>query len=97
MSGIAENIERAFIVPGLPHLAYNNDGWQELKAAYKKAGESIQAMNPDVLVIYSSQWISVLGHSFQADPNPKARSFCLYIMCERDRNSLRKKYTYGHP
>lgn len=70
MSGI-KNVEKAFIVPGLPHLAYNNDGWQELKTAYKKAGDSIAAMNPDVLVIYSSQWISVLGHSFQADPNPK--------------------------
>jgi len=63
--------ELAFIVPGHPHLAFEGTGWQELKAAYKKAGEHVKAANPDVLVIYSAQWISVLGHSFQADPNPK--------------------------
>lgn len=68
---IAPGIARAYIVPGLPHLATTDDSWQALKAAYKQAGESSLACKPDVLVIYSSQWISVLGHSFQADPKPK--------------------------
>ena len=63
--------ELALIVPGHPHLAFESTGWPELKAAYKKAGEHVEAVNPDVLVVYSAQWISVLGHSFQCDPNPK--------------------------
>lgn len=72
MSGVtADNIKKAFIVPGLPHLAYDQPGWEDLKQAMARAGEAARAAKPDVLVIYSSQWVSVLGHSFQADPNPK--------------------------
>lgn len=76
MSGVvSENLKKAFIVPGLPHLAFDgnngSDGWKELKAAMQKAGEAARAIQPDVLVIYSAQWISVLGHSLQADPNPR--------------------------
>ncbi len=70
-----ENIKKAFMVPGLPHLALDfpggNGAWKDLKEACRKAGEDARAADPDVIVIYSSQWISVLGHSFQADPNPK--------------------------
>lgn len=70
-AGKTKTAEMAFIVPGHPHLAFENTDWQELKNAYKKAGEHVKAANPDVLVVYSAQWMSVLGHSFQADPNPK--------------------------
>lgn len=75
MSGISPGIQKAFLVPGLAHLSANEGpakhAWEEMKAAYQKAGEAARAAKPDVLVIYSAQWISVLGHSFQADPNPK--------------------------
>jgi 2-aminophenol/2-amino-5-chlorophenol 1,6-dioxygenase subunit alpha len=64
-------IEKAYLVPGLPHLVFGDSGWAPLKEAYAKAGEQVKALKPDVLVVYSAQWISVLGHSFQADPNPK--------------------------
>jgi 2-aminophenol/2-amino-5-chlorophenol 1,6-dioxygenase alpha subunit len=37
----------------------------------RQAGDHVQAAKPDVIVIYSTQWISVLGHSFQTNPNPK--------------------------
>ncbi len=70
MSKTAENIKKAFIVPGQPHLVLT-DGWKNLSDAFKKAGEDARATNPDVIVIYSAQWMSVLGHSFQGDPNPK--------------------------
>ncbi len=70
-SVVADNFKKAFIVPGLPHLAFDTPGWDNLKQAMQQAGESARAVNPDVLVIYSAQWISVLGHSFQADPNPR--------------------------
>jgi 2-aminophenol/2-amino-5-chlorophenol 1,6-dioxygenase subunit alpha len=65
------SVKAAYIVPGLPHLAFGNGRWQPLKDAYAKAGENAQSKKADVLVIYSGQWISVLGHSFQTDPNPK--------------------------
>lgn len=71
MPGSSARIDRAYIVPGLPHLVFGNGNWQPLKTALKKAADSARKAKPDVLVIYSSQWISVLGHSFQADPHPK--------------------------
>ncbi len=66
-------IQRAFLVPGLPHLTstLSVESWETLRRGLRQAGERIKATNPDVLVIYSTQWISVLGHSFQTNPNPK--------------------------
>lgn len=65
-------IERAYIVPGLPHLAADVpvESWEALRRGFRQAGEQVKAANPDVIVIYSTQWISVLGHSFQTNPNP---------------------------
>jgi 2-aminophenol/2-amino-5-chlorophenol 1,6-dioxygenase alpha subunit len=37
----------------------------------RQAGERVKTFAPDVLVLYSTQWISVLGHSFQTHPHPK--------------------------
>ena len=42
-----------------------------MRRGFRQAGEQIAALQPDVLVVYSTQWISVLGHSFQTNPNPK--------------------------
>lgn len=67
-------IEKAFIVPGLPHLAFEtleNSPWRTLQQALNQAGKAARATQPDVLVIYSAQWISVLGHSFQFAANPQ--------------------------
>jgi 2-aminophenol/2-amino-5-chlorophenol 1,6-dioxygenase alpha subunit len=63
-------ISRGYLVPGLPHLVFADKlgGWQELKRAYSEAGARAKQARPDVYVIYSSQWISVLGHSFQTCP-----------------------------
>ncbi|MBX2861327.1 MAG: hypothetical protein KTR14_08830 [Vampirovibrio sp.] len=71
MSEVAENIKKAYMVPGLPHLVFRNESWSSLQTAYQEVGKTIQSLNPDIIVVYSAQWISVLGHSFQADPNPK--------------------------
>jgi 2-aminophenol/2-amino-5-chlorophenol 1,6-dioxygenase alpha subunit len=73
MSGLARNtISKAYWMPGLPHLVSEivSPVWQPIREACKKAGERVKAENPDVIVIYSAQWMSVLGHSFQTDPNP---------------------------
>jgi 2-aminophenol/2-amino-5-chlorophenol 1,6-dioxygenase alpha subunit len=67
------SIVSAYIVPGLPHLTSDKpvESWEALRQGFRQAGERVQALRPDVLVLYSTQWISVLGHSFQTDPNPK--------------------------
>jgi 2-aminophenol/2-amino-5-chlorophenol 1,6-dioxygenase subunit alpha len=66
-------IQRAYLVPGLPHLVSNLpvESWETLRRGMHQAGERVKASAPDVLVLYSTQWISVLGHSFQTNPNPK--------------------------
>lgn len=69
MSGIVQ----AFMVPGLPQLVFEKSGagaWQKFRDAMIEAARRAEAANPDVLVLYSAQWISVLGHSFQYAANP---------------------------
>jgi 2-aminophenol/2-amino-5-chlorophenol 1,6-dioxygenase alpha subunit len=66
-------IQRAYLVPGLPHLVSDKavESWEMLRRALRQVGERVKALRPEVLVLYSTQWISVLGHSFQTHPNPK--------------------------
>lgn len=66
-------IQLAYILPGLPHLTsqVSVESWEALRRSFRQAGEHVQQSKPDVLVLYSTQWISVLGHSFQTHPNPK--------------------------
>jgi len=66
-------IQRAYLVPGLPHLTTDKAvaSWETLRQALRQAGERVKGLRPEVLVLYSTQWISVLGHSFQTNPNPK--------------------------
>ena len=63
----------AYLVPGLAPLAVGADvgPWAELRRACRAAAEAIDRVRPEVLVVWSSQWISVLGHLYQALPNPK--------------------------
>jgi 2-aminophenol/2-amino-5-chlorophenol 1,6-dioxygenase alpha subunit len=61
------------IVPGLPHplLAPEaNAGWGRVAAAFAAAREALIAAQPDVLLVYSTMWPSILGHQVQADPAP---------------------------
>ena len=65
-----------FIVPGKIHILLapeQNEGWQRLHDAYKKVKEAIARLKPDVLLLYSSQWVSIIGHQMQKDPNPRWR------------------------
>jgi 2-aminophenol/2-amino-5-chlorophenol 1,6-dioxygenase alpha subunit len=63
----------AYLVPGLAPLAVGPEAgpWAELRRARRAAAARIDRLRPDVLVVWSSQWISVLGHLYQALPNPK--------------------------
>lgn len=67
-------IQKILIVPGLPQVLLapeKSPGWQRLRAAYDLARKEIENTDADLLLFYSTQWLSVLGYTFQADPNPE--------------------------
>lgn len=67
-------IARACLVPGLPHIYLapeKNPGWQSLHDAYAGLREELAQVEADVMLIYSTQWLSVIGHLFQTDPAPE--------------------------
>ena len=73
MSG---SVVGAFIVPGKPHILLapeQNPNWQSLNDSYKTVRREIEKLNPDLLLIYSSQWPSIIGHQFLSDPEPEWR------------------------
>ena len=70
MSGAAIGV----IVPGLPHpllCPEKNAGWGRLRAGFTAARAEIAAAKPDVLLVYSTMWPSIIGHQIQANPAPK--------------------------
>ncbi|MEQ1571417.1 MAG: hypothetical protein ABMA64_37660 [Myxococcota bacterium] len=61
-------------VPGLPHpllCPERNPGWTRLRQAFDDARDQIRALQPDLLLIYSTMWTSIIGHQIQADPQPE--------------------------
>ena len=67
-------IEKAYIVPGQPHIVLapeKNHGWASLRAAYEAIGREIEQSGAELLLLYSTQWLSVIGHLMQTDPQPK--------------------------
>ena len=63
----------AAIVPGMPQLLAGDPApsWRELSEQTRRTGEDLRAAKPDVLVVLSTQWFTVLGHQVQLDPNPR--------------------------
>ena len=67
-------ILKGLIVPGLPHpllAADQNPGWGRLRDGFAAAREELTAAEPDLLIIYSTMWPSIIGHQIQAHPTPK--------------------------
>jgi reactive intermediate/imine deaminase len=67
-------IVKALIVPGLPQVLLapeKSPGWGRLRAAYDLARKEIESSGADLILYYSTQWLSVLGYTFQADPAPE--------------------------
>jgi 2-aminophenol/2-amino-5-chlorophenol 1,6-dioxygenase alpha subunit len=62
----------AALVPGMPQLHARRpaESWRRLADAVRATGEDLRAARPDVLVMLSTQWFTVLGHQLQMDPNP---------------------------
>lgn len=70
-------IAGAFWIPGLPHLLQpeKNPEWARLRAACDELGAAVKTLKPDALLVYSTQWFSVLGTSFQT----RARSRGVHV------------------
>ena len=67
-------IQKAYLVPGQPHVLLapeRNKGWASLRASYEAIGRQIERSDAELILVYSTQWFSVIGHLFQVDPNPK--------------------------
>jgi 2-aminophenol/2-amino-5-chlorophenol 1,6-dioxygenase alpha subunit len=62
----------AALVPGMPQLlaAQPADSWRALADAARAVGEQLRAQRPDVLVVLSTQWFTVLGHQLQMQRRP---------------------------
>ena len=67
-------IQNLYIVPGQPHILLapeKNSGWASLRASYEAIGREIERSGAELLLVYSTQWFSVIGHLMQTDPKPK--------------------------
>ena len=65
-----------FIAPGKPHVLLapeQNPGWQSMRNSYDRARDAILSLEPDLLLLYSTQWASIIGHQILADPEPQWR------------------------
>lgn len=70
MSGL---IQKAYLVPGQPHILLGfdrNAGWASLKQSYEAIGREIERSGAELMLLYSTQWFSVIGHLFQIASNP---------------------------
>ncbi len=67
-----------FLAPHPPHLVYGENppqnrvksqgGWEPLRWAYEHCRESIQRLKPDVILVHSPHWTTIVGHHFAAVP-----------------------------
>ena len=67
-------ISQVYIVPGLPHILLAHDKspyWQSLYESYGRVREEIKNIDADLILYFSTQWLSVIGYLFQADPAPE--------------------------
>ncbi len=67
-------IQKAYLVPGQPHILLapdRNPGWASLKQSYEAIGREIERSGAELMLLYSTQWFSVIGHLFQTAANPQ--------------------------
>jgi 2-aminomuconate deaminase len=71
---INQFIKKAYIVSGLPHILLANDKspyWNSLYESYGKIRDEIKNVDADLILYFSTQWLSVIGYLFQAEENPE--------------------------
>ena len=63
----------AFLVHGnpLPLLQPKNPPWKRLHAGYRAAAKALADSKPDVIAVYSTQWIAVLDQLWQTRARSK--------------------------
>lgn len=67
-------VTACYVVPGLPHIllgAEQSPGWKSLRDSYDVVRREIEASDAEMILYFSTQWLSVLGYLFQADPEPE--------------------------
>jgi 2-aminophenol/2-amino-5-chlorophenol 1,6-dioxygenase beta subunit len=77
-------IVAGFLAPHPPHLVYGENppqnrvrsqgGWETLRWAYEHCRESIERLKPDVILVHSPHWTTIVGHHFAAVSELKGRS-----------------------
>lgn len=63
-----------YVVPGLPHpylVPERSSAWQAIRDGFERVRREIETLDADLLLLYSTQWISVIGHQIQAHPQPE--------------------------
>lgn len=67
-------IKKAYIVSGLPHILLAHDKspyWNSLYESYGKIREELNNIDADLILYFSTQWLSVIGYLFQSEENPE--------------------------
>lgn len=77
-------IVAGFVAPHPPHLVYaenppqneprSEGGWEPLRWAYERARKSIEELKPDVLLVHSPHWMTLVGHHFLGVPRLSGKS-----------------------
>ncbi len=68
-------VTQAYIVSGMPQILLapeRSPTWQRLRDAYTEVQKEIESASKeaDLILYFSTQWLSILGYMFQADPEP---------------------------
>ena len=63
-----KNLVGAYIVPGSPHILFpeKNKGYGTINQAMKGVAQELKDRGVERIIYYSTQWLSVLGLSFQS-------------------------------
>lgn len=80
-----ETVLKGFVLPGLPQPLLTpdaNPGYKKLRQAFDQVRDEIEALKPDVILIYSTMWPSVLGHQIQA------RKKCKWVHVDEEFHDL---------
>jgi 2-aminophenol/2-amino-5-chlorophenol 1,6-dioxygenase alpha subunit len=63
---------RGLVVPGQPQplmVPDQNPGWKRVRDAFDNLRSDIEQTDADLLIIYSTKWLSVVGHQVQGRPS----------------------------
>ena len=63
------------LVPAHPHpllCPEKNPGWARLREAYEQARLIIEESEAEIILVYSTLWISIIGHQFQGLKDPES-------------------------